>query len=148
MRQTTHGDAIDRLADLVAKSLVVADVGGTKPRFRLFDTTRAYALEKLDESGERERIARCHAEYYRILFERAAGEATVRLAGEWLTDYAREIDNLRVALDWAFSPTGDVAIGISLTVSAVALWINLSMVEECRVRVEQALALQMVASGR
>jgi predicted ATPase len=52
------------LADLVAKSLVVADVSGNKPRFRLFDTTRAYAIEKLDESGERERVARRHAVYY------------------------------------------------------------------------------------
>ena len=39
---TSGADAIDRLADLVAKSLVVADVSGTKPRFRLLDTTRAY----------------------------------------------------------------------------------------------------------
>jgi predicted ATPase/DNA-binding winged helix-turn-helix (wHTH) protein len=138
---TTGVNAIDRLADLVTKSLVVADVSGTRPRFRLLDTTRAYAIEKLDENGERERIARRHAEYYRILFERAAGEATLRPAGEWPADYAREIDNLRAALDWAFSPAGDVAIGISLTVSAVPLWINLSMVEECRVRVERALAL-------
>jgi predicted ATPase/DNA-binding winged helix-turn-helix (wHTH) protein len=137
---TKGAEAIDRLGDLVAKSLIVADVSGTKPRFRLLDTTRAYTIEKLDESGEREQIARQHAEYYRILFERAAGEATVRPVGEWLADYAREIDNLRVALDWAFSPTGDVAIGISLTVSAVPLWIDLSMVEEGRVRVEQALA--------
>ena len=137
----TRNDAIDRLADLVAKSLVTADVGGTTPRFRLLDTTRAYAIEKLDESGERERTALRHAEYYRILFVRAAGEAAGRPAAEWLADYAREIDNLRVALDWAFSQTGEVAIGISLTVSAVPLWINLSMVEECRVRVEQALAL-------
>jgi predicted ATPase/DNA-binding winged helix-turn-helix (wHTH) protein len=137
----TGVDTIGRLADLVAKSLVVADVSGTKPRFRLLDTTRAYTIEKLDETGEREPIARRHAEYYRILFERAAGEETLRPVGEWLADYAREIDNLRAALNWAFSPAGDVAIGISLTVSAVPLWINLSMVEECRVRVEQALAL-------
>ena len=65
---TTGADAIDRLADLVAKSLVVADVSGAKPRFRLLDTTRAYAIEKLDASGERERLARRHAEYYRRSF--------------------------------------------------------------------------------
>ena len=64
--------AIDRLADLVAKSLVVADVSGAKPRFRLLDTTRTYAIEKLDESGQRDRIARRHAEYYRDLVERGA----------------------------------------------------------------------------
>src|SRR5712691_431989 len=71
----TPGEAIDRLADLVAKSLVVADVSGARPRFRLLDTTRAYAIEKLDESSERGRLARRHAEYYRNLFERAEGEA-------------------------------------------------------------------------
>ncbi len=43
---TTRIDAIDRLADLVAKSLVVADVSGARPRFRLLDTTRAYAIEQ------------------------------------------------------------------------------------------------------
>ena len=103
---TTGTDVIDRLADLVAKSLVVADVSGTEPRFRLLDTTRAYAIEKLDESGERERIAHRHAEYYRDLFERAEREVPARPPGEWLADYAREIDNLRAALDWAFSPSG------------------------------------------
>src|SRR5438132_533373 len=96
---STRIDAIDRLADLVAKSLVVADVSGAKPRFRLLDTTRAYAIEKLDKSGERERIARRHAEYHRDLFERAEREAAVRPADEWLADYAQEIDNLRTALD-------------------------------------------------
>jgi predicted ATPase len=132
-------NVIDRLADLVAKSLVAADVGGTEPRFRLLDTTRAYALEKLDESGERERIARRHAEYYRNLLERAEGEATARPAGEWLADYAREIDNLRAALDWAFSPGGDGSIGVALTTAAVPLWMRLSLLQERGSRAKQAL---------
>src|SRR6266851_5027471 len=136
----TPCEAIDRLADLVAKSLVVADVSGAKPRFRLLDTTRAYAIEKLDESGERERIAHRHAEYYRRLFERAEGESTARLTVEWLAEFAPEIDNLRAALDWAFSPSGDKSIGAALTIAAIPLWLQLSMVEECRAGVERALA--------
>jgi predicted ATPase/DNA-binding winged helix-turn-helix (wHTH) protein len=132
-------EAIDRLAELVAKSLVVADVSGTKPRFRLLDTTRAYAIEKLDESGEREGIARRHASYYRDLFEHAEKEAAVRPAGEWLADYAQEIDNLRTALDWAFSPRGDGSMGVALTAAAVPLWMRLSLLEECRSRAKQAL---------
>ena len=135
----TRIDAIDRLADLVAKSLVVADVTRAETRFRLFDTTRAYALEKLDESGARERIARRHAAYYRDLFERAEGEAGVRPSSAWLADYAWEIDNLRAALDWAFSPRGDESIGSALTAAAVPLWIRLSLLEECRSRAKQAL---------
>jgi predicted ATPase/DNA-binding winged helix-turn-helix (wHTH) protein len=136
---TTGADAIDRLVDLVTKSLVVADVSGIKPRFRLLDTTRAFALEKLDESGERERIARCHAEYYRDLFERAEREVSARPPGEWLADYAQEIDNLRAALNWAFSPDRDGSIGVVLTAAAVSLWRRLSLLEECRSRAKQAL---------
>src|SRR6266478_3119749 len=82
----TRVDAIDRLADLVVKSLVVADIGGAKPRFRLLDTTRAYAIEKLDESGEGERTARRHAEYYRDLFARAEREVLAQRRKEWLAD--------------------------------------------------------------
>ncbi len=137
---TTRFDAIDRLADLVAKSLVVADVSGANPRFRLLDTTRAYTRERLDESGDRERIAHRHADYYRNLFERAEGESTARLTVEWLAEYAPEIDNLRAALDWAFSPSGDKSIGAALTIAAIPLWLQLSMVEECRAGVERALA--------
>src|SRR5216683_1391166 len=132
-------DAINRLADLVAKSLVVADVSGAAPRFRLLDTTRAYAIEKLDGSGEREPIARRHAEHYRNVFEHAENEAAVRTTGEWLADYAQETDNLRAALDWAFSPGGDGSIGVALTAAAAPLWVRLSVLEECRSRTKQAL---------
>lgn len=117
-------DTIDRLADLVAKSLIVVDVSSAEPRFRLLDTTRVYVIEKLDESGERELIARRHAEYYRNLFERAEGDATARPPGEWRANYARELDNFRAALDWAFSPGGDSSIGVALTAAAVPLWIR------------------------
>jgi predicted ATPase len=139
-------DTIDLLADLVAKSVVVADVGGARPRFRLLDTTRAYAIEKLEESGERERIARRHAEYYRRLFARAEAEAPVRPTSEWLADYGQDVDNLRVALDWAFSPGGEASTGVALTAAAVPLWIRLSLLEECRGRVHQALRALGTAS--
>jgi predicted ATPase len=115
---------------------------------RLLDTTRAYALEKLIESGEREQLARRHAEYYRNLFERAEGEAPTRPSDEWLADYAPEIDNLRAGLDWAFSPGGDEPIGVHLTAAAVALWMRLSLAEECRGRAERALAALGAGASR
>ncbi|HUB47280.1 MAG TPA: winged helix-turn-helix domain-containing protein [Acetobacteraceae bacterium] len=136
---TSKADAIDRLADLVTKSLVAAECSGVKPRFRLLETTRAYVLEKLDESNERQPIAQRHAEFYRILFERAESEAAVRRADEWLVDYALEIDNLRVALDWAFSPTGNRSVGVALTAQAFPLWMRLSLLEECSSRAKRAL---------
>src|SRR5204863_9139417 len=93
-----------------------------------------------DESGDRERIARGPAENYANLFERAEAASEMRPAAEWLAEYGREIDNLRAALHWAFSPGGDGSIGVTLTAAAVPLLMQLSMVEECRSRVEQALA--------
>jgi predicted ATPase len=145
---TTYAEAVDRLADLVAKSLVVANCSGANPRFRLLETTRAYAIERLDVSGERELIARHHADYYRDLFERAELEALVRPTKEWLADYAWEIDNLRSALDWALSPGGgDVSVGIALTAAAVPIWVNLSLIEECRRRIERALTALTPASS-
>jgi predicted ATPase len=141
-------DVIERLTSLVAKSLVAAEVEGAVARYRLLDTTRAYALEKLEESGERERLARRHAEYYRDLFDRAETEWETRPTAEWLGDYGRQIDNLRAALDWTFSPAGDASIGLALTAAAVPLWVHLSLMEECRSRAERALAAIAPEAGR
>ncbi len=144
----TPCSAIDCLADLVAKSLVVVDASGNQPRFRLLETTWAYTIEKLDSSGEHERVARRHAEYYLTLLKRAEVEAPARPPAEWLADYAREIDNLRTALDWAFSPSGNGSMGVALTAAAVPLWMRLSLLEECRGRAKQALgALGTGATG-
>jgi hypothetical protein len=63
-----------------------------------------------------------------------------RPTADWLGDYGRQIDNLRAALDWAFSPSGDLEIGVALTAAAVPLWPHLSLLEERRGRVERALA--------
>jgi predicted ATPase len=133
-------EVVDGLFNLVAKSLVSAEVGGTIARYRLFDTTRAYAFEKLGESGERERLVRSHAEYYRDLFEWAEAEWETRPTAEWAAEYGLQIDNLRAALDWAFSPHGDVSVGVALTAASVPLWMHSSLLDECRTRVGQALA--------
>ena len=145
---STRTDAIDRLADLVAKSLVVADVSGVKPRFRLLDTTRAYAVEKLEKSGERERIARRHAAYYRMLFKRAEDEVAARPAGEWLAGYIPEIDNLRAALSWCFGANGNVDIGFGLATGAAPAFLAMSLVTECHRWSERAiLALDDATRG-
>jgi len=104
-------EVVESLANLVAKSLVSADVGGAVAQYRLLDTTRAYALEKLTENSEHGTLAHRHAEYFQDVFERAEAEWETRPAAEWLADYGPQIDNLRAALDWAFSPHGSGADG-------------------------------------
>jgi predicted ATPase len=135
-------EVVDGIANLVAKSLVAVTAGSAVARYRLLDTTRAYGLERLAESGEREQLARRHAEHYRDLFERAEAEWETRPTVAWLAEYATEIDNLRAALDWAFSPQGDALTGRALTAAAIPLWTHLSLIEECRARVERALAVR------
>ncbi|MEJ0028395.1 MAG: winged helix-turn-helix domain-containing protein [Rhizomicrobium sp.] len=135
----TQSLVIGCVANLVEKSLVVADVGGPQARHRLLETTRAYALEKFSECGERGDIARRHAVYYRDLFQRAAAESETRTTTEWLAAYEPEIDNVRAALDWAFSPGGDLPLGVALTVVSIPHWSQFTPMEEHRRRTERAL---------
>ncbi|MEA2874408.1 MAG: hypothetical protein QOH67_4395, partial [Hyphomicrobiales bacterium] len=141
-------DVLDSLADLISKSLITGDRTNIGIRYRLLDTTRAYAFEKLAESGDLEVTERRHAEYYAHLFARAEVEWELRPTAEWLGDYGRQIDNLRAALEWAFSPGGDASIGVVLTAAAVPIWVHLSPAEECRGRVERALAAMAAATVR
>jgi hypothetical protein len=141
-------DAIEAMANLVAKSLISADVSGAAVQYRLLDTTRAYALQKLADSGELEELVRRHAEHHRDLFEQAEAEWKARPTAEWLADYGCKIDDVRNALRWAFSAKGDASIGVALTIAAIPLWMHLSLVDECRLFVERALASEMVKPGR
>jgi predicted ATPase/DNA-binding winged helix-turn-helix (wHTH) protein len=133
-------EAVCSLANLVTKSLVTVEVGSVIAHYRLHETTRAYALEKLAESGEFEQMARRHANYYRDLFDRAEMELETLPATMWLARYGHQIGQLRAALDWAFSLTGAADVGVALTVAAVPLWVHLSLMEECRCGVERALS--------
>jgi predicted ATPase len=133
-------DGVDHVPDLVEKSLVVADGTGATVNYRLLETMRAYALDKLAQAGELEQVARRHAEYHRDLFERAESEWETRPATEWLADYGRRIDDVRTALDWAFSPNGDTSVGVALAAASAGLWGQLSLPEECHRHVDRALA--------
>ena len=75
------------LASLVEKSLVSLDVSGARPRYRLLETTRAYANEKLAEIGEQDTLRRRHAFYYRTLFERAEMEWETRPSSDCRAAY-------------------------------------------------------------
>ena len=81
-----HIDAayvFEGVANLATKSLISTDISSDLTHYRLLDTTRAYVLEKLSESGEVEEARRRHAEHCRELFRKAEAEATTRSAGDW-----------------------------------------------------------------
>ena len=134
---------VNGVASLIQKSLVAVEAPEAGSRWQLLETIRSYALDKLaerGESGEHERLAHRHAEYYRDLFERADAASEAQPAAEWLAEYGPEIDNVRAALDWAFSPGGDTAIGVALMVASALLWTRLSLSDECRRRTKRALS--------
>ena len=63
----------------------------------------------------------------------------LRISVDDVARFGREIDNVRAALDWSFSPTGDAAIGVALTAAFAPVWLHLLLVVECRERAERAL---------
>lgn len=133
-------DIADELSALVSASLTAADISAEPVMYRLLESTRAYVLRHLYSSGEYARVARRHAEHFlRLLGEAEAGSSAWSNA-RWVQMHGHQLDNLRVALDWAFSEEGDAQIGIDLTIAAVPLWQRLSLTEECRSRAEAALA--------
>jgi predicted ATPase/DNA-binding winged helix-turn-helix (wHTH) protein len=130
---------LDGIANLVAKSWVALDKSGAAARWTLLETIRAYAIEKLAESDESDDAQRRHAAYFRDLFTPQARGVRSSLSDENLARHVREIDNVRAALDWSFSPAGDPAIGVDLTAAYAPVWRHLSQMSECSERCERAL---------
>lgn len=129
------------IANLVAKSLVSRDGSTPAGRWRLLETIRAYALEKLAEIGEVSIAARRHAEFFRDLIVPAGTNEVLRLSIDDVARCGREIDNVRAALDWSFSQGGDAAIGVALAAAFAPVWLHLSLVIECRERAERAVEI-------
>ena len=133
-------EVIGRIAELVDKSLVVADAAGPVRRYRLLETTHAYAMEKLADSGEFGSLARLHALHFRDHVRSALALWEETPSVQWLEAQAPEIDNIRIALDWTFGADGDTALGIELAAASYVLWYLLSLMQEGRARLERATA--------
>jgi predicted ATPase/DNA-binding winged helix-turn-helix (wHTH) protein len=132
-------EAADWLSGLVDKSLVASEMRDSTTLYRLLDTTRTYALEKLKECDELGTVGRLHAQYHRDLFERIEPEWQTRITEELRADYAWRLDNLRAAIAWAFSEEHTAPVGVAMANAAIPLWMHLSLFDECRNYLRQAL---------
>jgi len=142
-------DALDRL---VAKSLVSAiSADRSVTRYRLFETTRVYAVKKLEESGERLGVARRHATYFARYLDSVCGgriDFPHDNRPPSLNDY---LANVRAALAWCFAgaePASSVAFDsdrarlcIELAAASIPLLLELSLLNECYQWSVKALAL-------
>lgn len=131
-------ELMDVLTQLAAKSLLTVDASGEEVSYRLLNTSRAYALEKLESAADSALIRRRHAQLCRQWAESASSSEEAQISTELL---CRRIEDLRAALDWCFSPRGDAVLGLELTAICAPLWFKLSFHAEYRIRVERALAL-------
>jgi predicted ATPase/DNA-binding winged helix-turn-helix (wHTH) protein len=132
-------DVTDGVASLVMKSLVAADAAHAGTRYRLPQTTRAYANEILATNDEAAPLTERHARHCLDLLERAEWEWGLTPKQKWMAAYASRIDDIRAALDWAFSPDGDLLVGVSLAASSAPTWFALSLVDEYCTRLERAV---------
>lgn len=112
----TESSTLEALSALVTKSLVqVAEQGGAA-RYRMLETIRQYALERLAASGEADDTRRRHAAHFLALAEAAQPHLYGVELGVWMDRLETEQDNLRAALGWAFGG-GDADLGIRLAVA-------------------------------
>ncbi|ACP23032.1 putative transcriptional regulator (plasmid) [Sinorhizobium fredii NGR234] len=126
----SNPEADELIAALVAKSLLVAETPFETPLYRLLDTTRLYASERLLESGDTRTVMTRFALYLIGLLE-IAEEDLYSTSIDWPQDFVQQAPGLRAALDWAFGAAGDDLLGVRLTVAALPLFFRLSLLDEC-----------------
>ncbi|OKH79853.1 transcriptional regulator [Mycobacterium sp. ST-F2] len=123
---------LDQLGLLVDKSLVAADDGTGVMRYRMLETMRQYALEKLGESGESAVVRDRHRNYY--------AERAMRTAPHLVSDWANgEFDNVRAALAWSLE-TDDAETAMRLTSALQPFWLAQARFHEGLMWFDAALA--------
>lgn len=136
----------DGIAGLAAKSLLSAGLAQGALRYRLLESTRSYAAQRLRGAGEQRHVAAAHAAYVLELVEQAEAEWQWRSRQDWTAAHGGLANDLRLALDWAFGEEGDPGLGIRLAASAIPLWDELSSVGESNRNVRRALASSGLAT--
>jgi predicted ATPase/DNA-binding SARP family transcriptional activator len=138
--EAVFGADVDGLDSLVTKSLLRrfdADEGET--RYAMLETIREYALERLGDRGDAEKVRRGHAEYFRAFAERSAAQLRAgRPSSEIYERLEAELDNFRAALRWADSSAPELMLEIA---GALKLfWRVRGHLDEGRELLERALA--------
>jgi predicted ATPase/DNA-binding CsgD family transcriptional regulator len=103
-------EVLDLLAELVDQCLVVAEEDGLEMRYRLLETLRQYALERLAEAGEEDQLRVRHRDFFLALAERAAPYFETERQREWVEVLEPEAANLAAAIDYAIRSDPPLAL--------------------------------------
>ena len=136
-------NVLDLLPHLVNKSLVAVDTEIDPPRYRLLETVRQYARDKLLELGETEPARRSHFDYFLSLASQTAPKLKRAGASEWVVKLELEHDNLRTAIQWGLEERLDDVLRMVTLLSY--FWNRRGYEEEARSLIREAL--QRAASG-
>jgi predicted ATPase/DNA-binding winged helix-turn-helix (wHTH) protein len=134
--RTTVSAALD---SLVGKSMVAVRPIGAMVRYRLLDTTRAYALELGIDNAELADLAVRHATYYQRWLEQTVDEWETLSSGTERAPYFAGLNNVRAALEWCFGESGNVSVGVGLAAAAAPVFLTMSLLIECQRWSERAL---------
>jgi len=116
------GEVLDLLSALADKSLVVVDAQGDDRRYRLLESTRQFAAERLAEAAEHETVAARHCRYFAAV-ALEAGDAYWRTDSDRWTAWVREdLENDRAAIGWGLGAGGDAAAAATVVASLRWLW--------------------------
>jgi predicted ATPase/DNA-binding winged helix-turn-helix (wHTH) protein len=130
----------DAMRGLVDKSLISVRIDARGTFYRLLDTTRSYALEKLAVSGEHDSIAARHANFSIGLLEANTIDLFELRKSDAIADSVRDyVGNVRSALEWSFGPKGNELAAITLAAAASQLFLAMSLLLECRSWMEKAI---------
>ncbi|MGU3308952.1 ATP-binding protein [Pseudomonas sp. M5A4_2d] len=138
--QIAPNEVLGSITQLVAKSLLNVEAGDDEMVYRLLDITRTYALEKLSVAAELDATRERHAARCLALMEQAQDDWELIKTQAWIDRYAPLREDIRAALDGCLSDSGTHLLGIRLTVSAMPLWQELSLLREHGLYVGKALA--------
>ena len=127
------------LGGLVAKSLLSAEIDGEQLRYRLLESARCYASERLLAGPLAQDAHRHHARLVLAALENSEAEWAWVEDRVWRARYERRIGDLRKALDWCFGAAGDPSLGVDLAISAIRLWNEQSSISEQRIQIDRAL---------
>ena len=136
--ELSDAQILNLLMSLIDKSLVVTEHGKDEVRYRLLESTRDYARQKLSSDAALALRWR-HADYYRARLAEATAEWEITPADHWLDRYGPDIDEVRAALQWTFGPQGDAALGVDLIANSHVIWGELGLTFEHRQWVQKAL---------
>ena len=137
---------IDRVAELVGHNLLYREELPEAVRFRMLETIREYAVERLEESPLEEELRRKHAEYFLALAELGEPKLIGPDAGHWLERLEREHDNFRTALSWA-GAAGQFELELRLAGALQVFWRLRGHLHEGTSRLEAALGRGNDAPG-